>query len=99
MTRGDNFVCSLSLIATIKKDKQNKLIDDEKTKWNKNNLFIEKQIYIKCFFRLHKQSATNIFSLSHSKTGQCRDKICHKLHNALKCIYMYAHKNCLLCLF
>lgn len=45
MTRGDNFVCSLSLIATIKKDKQNKLIDDEKTKWNKNNLFIEKQIY------------------------------------------------------
>lgn len=44
MTRGDNFVCSLSLIATIKKDKQNKLIDDEKTKWNKNNLFIEKQI-------------------------------------------------------
>lgn len=45
MTRGDNFVCSLSLIATIKKDKQNKLIADEKTKWNKNNLFIEKQIY------------------------------------------------------
>lgn len=45
MTRGDNFVCSLSLIATIKKDKQNKLIDDVKTKWNKNNLFIEKQIY------------------------------------------------------
>lgn len=45
MTRGDNFACSLSLIATIKKDKQNKLIDDEKTKWNKNNLFIEKQIY------------------------------------------------------
>lgn len=45
MTRGDNFVCSLSLIATIKKDKQNKLIDDEKTEWNKNNLFIEKQIY------------------------------------------------------
>lgn len=44
MTRGDNFVCSLSLIATIKKDKQNKLIDDEKTKWNKNNLFIEKQM-------------------------------------------------------
>lgn len=43
MTRGDNFVCSLSLIATIKKDKQNKLIDDEKTKWNKNNLFIEKK--------------------------------------------------------
>lgn len=39
------FVCSLSLIATIKKDKQNKLIADEKTKWNKNNLFIEKQIY------------------------------------------------------
>lgn len=46
MTRGDNFVCSLSLIATIKKDKQNKLIADEKTKWNKNNLFIEKQIYV-----------------------------------------------------
>lgn len=46
MTRGDNFVCSLSLIATIKKDKQNKLIDDEKTKWNKNNLFIEKQIFV-----------------------------------------------------
>lgn len=46
MTRGDNFVCSLSLIATIKKDKQNKLIPDEKTKWNKNNLFIEKQICI-----------------------------------------------------
>lgn len=45
MTRGDKFVCSLSLIATIKKDKQNKLIADEKTKWNKNNLFIEKQIY------------------------------------------------------
>lgn len=45
MTTGDNFVCSLSLIATIKKDKQNKLIDDEKTKWNKNNLCIEKQIY------------------------------------------------------
>lgn len=45
MTRGDNFVCSLSLIATIKKDKQNKLIADEKTKWNKNNLFIKKQIY------------------------------------------------------
>lgn len=45
MTRGDNFACSLSLIATIKKDKQNKLIADEKTKWNKNNLFIEKQIY------------------------------------------------------
>lgn len=45
MTRGDNFVCSLSLIATITKDKQNKLIADEKTKWNKNNLFIEKQIY------------------------------------------------------
>lgn len=51
------------------------------------------------FLRLHTQSATNIFSLSHSKTGQCRDKICHKLPNALKCIYMYAHKNCLLCLF
>lgn len=32
-------------VVTIKKDKQNKLIADEKKKWNKNNLFIEKQIY------------------------------------------------------
>lgn len=93
-------MCSLSLIATIKKDKQNKLIADEKTKWNKNNLFIEKQIYNVSPGYTNKAQKTNIFSLSHSKTGQCRDKIFHKLHNALKCIlYMYAHKNCLLCLF
>lgn len=58
MTRGDNFACSLSLIATIKKDKQNKLIADEKTKWNKNNLFIEKQI---CVFPGYTNKAQQIF--------------------------------------
>lgn len=58
MTRGDNFACSLSLIATIKKDKQNKLIADEKTKWNKNNLFIEKQI---CCFQVTQTKRNKYF--------------------------------------
>lgn len=81
-------MCSLSLIATIKKDKQNKLINDEKTKWNKNNLFIEKQIYNVSSGYTNKAQQI-FFSLSHSKTGQCRDKICHKLPNALKCIIIH----------
>lgn len=58
MTRGDNFVCSLSLIATIKKDKQNKLIADEKTKWNKKITYLLKS---KSMFFQDTQTKRNNF--------------------------------------
>lgn len=51
-------MCSLSLIATIKKDKQNKLIDDEKTKWNKNNLLKSKSIM---FFQVTQTKRNKYF--------------------------------------